>query len=138
MTALSLFDVVLVSADANRAARLAEPMIEAAIGELKSIEAMDTCLASPDPAQFDRQTATLLRGMYEVWARDTTAVLDRVLRLRRAGQEFPRLNELRDAQGRVLAMLDVTLEDIDDGRRQFETGRTYSREEVRTELRLGA
>src|SRR5881227_1506479 len=94
MSALPLFDIVLSArrghgpssvAHTDRLARLTERLIRSALVELQQIDALDACLAAPDPASFDEQAATLLRGMYEQWARDADAVLDRVASAQRFG-----------------------------------------------------
>lgn len=84
------------------------------MSDVEQIEALDGCMTPSEPTQFDRQTATLLREMYESWARDADAVLDRTARLRRLSRQVAGANELRDAAGRVRAMLQVTL-DVDGG-----------------------
>src|SRR4051812_3554164 len=111
MSALPLFDIVLAArrgqgpwaaANTERLVRLTERLIRSALVELQQIEALDACLAAPDSTPFDEQAATLLRGIYDQWARDVDAVLDRVTSAQRLGVSVaPALEELRDAQGRV-------------------------------------
>jgi hypothetical protein len=147
MSALSLFDIVLAArrgqgsssaAGMERLARLTEQLIRSALLELQQIEALDACLAAPDPTTFDEQAATLLRGMYDQWARDADAVLDRVTSAQSLGVPVdPAFDELRDAQGRVRAALAVTPQAVAEAHAQFAAGRTYTLEEVRRELRVG-
>jgi hypothetical protein len=114
MSALSLFDFAFSArqaADAapqqhaDRLARLAEQLVAASLGELGAVRGLDSSLAPRGPGEFDRQAAVLLRGMYKQWSRDADAVVERAGRVRRLGRDVPRLEELRDEQGRVLAML---------------------------------
>lgn len=146
MSALPLFDIVLSArgrgpwsaANTDRLARLTEGLIRSALVELQQIEALDACLAAPDPAAFDEQAAALLRGMYEQWARDADAVLDRVASAQRLGVSVaPASTELRDSQGRVRAALAVTPQAVAEAQAQFVAGRTLTLEEVRRELRIG-
>lgn len=146
MTALSLFDSVLAAAsrppggapaDPARLAGVAQRLVHAALAELAEIEALDACLAAPDADRFDAQTAVLLRGMYEQWTRDADPVLERVNKIRRMGLTVPNADALADAQGRLFAMLQVTPEDVERGRRQHRQTRTWSREEIRAQLGLG-
>ena len=136
MVALPLFDLVLCSDDdANRAARVAEQLIESTLSELGQIEKIDESLAPVECRQFDRQAIALLRGMYERWATDAEALLDRVGRLEtRFGRIIP-AEALRDAHGRTRAMLSVSLDDLEVGHKDAAGGRTVPAEEVRRELR---
>ena len=146
MSALPLFDSVLLNSvggtpsnpsAVDRLAQFSEQLVRSAMTDLANIETFDRGLARPDTADFDPQSAILLRGMYEQWTRDTDAVLERVAKVERMGIAVPSANNLRDAQGRLLAMLQVTLDDIQHGRRQFRQGRVWNREEIRGELGLG-
>lgn len=143
MSALPLFDSVLLSAagnaSANRSAtdrltHFAHQLVQSSLGDLADIEAFDKALARPDAEDFDPQSAILLRGMYEQWTRDVDAVLERVAKVERMGIPVPSAQPLRDAQGRLLAMLQVSLDDIQQGRRQFRQRRTWTREEIRAGL----
>lgn len=134
MSALSLFDFAFSAGQAadaapqhhaDRLARLADQLVAASLGELGGVRGLDSSLAPRGPGEFDRQAAVLLRGMYEQWSRDADAVVERAGRVRRLGRDVPRLEELRDDQGRVLAMLKSPLEDIEQARRQLGTGPTY-------------
>jgi len=145
MSALPLFDSVFLSAigDApttpsaiGRVTRFSEQLVRSALIDWAEIESLDSSLAQSDADDFDPQSAVLLRGMYEQWTRDVDAVLERVAKVERMGITVTSAEDLRDAQGRVLAMLQVTLADIQDGRRQFRQGRVWTREELRGELGL--
>lgn len=146
MSALPLFDSVLLSAAGDtpatpsavdRLAHFTEQLVRSGLTDLADIESFDNGLARPDAADFDPQSAILLRGMYEQWTRDADAIIERVAKVEGMGITVPSGNKLRDAQGRLLAMLQVTLDDIQRGRRQFRQGRTWNREEIRGELGLG-
>jgi len=65
MVALPLFDVVFASDQSSeRPARLAAQLVQSSIAELGDIEALDDSVAPENPEEFDRSTASLLRGMY--------------------------------------------------------------------------
>lgn len=146
MSALPLFDSVLLTAagDApakasaiDRLAHFSEQLVRSAMTDLAEIESIDSGLAQPDRDAFDPQSAVLLRGMYEQWTRDADAVLERVAKVERMGIAVTPAQDLRDAQGRLLAMLQVTLDDVQRGRRQIRQGRIWTREEIRGELGPG-
>jgi hypothetical protein len=144
MSALPLFDSVLLSATGqnrapstiDRVARFSEQLVRSTLTDLVEIQSLDNGLAQPE-GDFDAQSAVLLRGMYEQWTRDADAVLERVGKVERMGIAVSAAEDLRDAQGRLLAMLQVSLDDIETGRRQFRQGRIWTREELRGELGLG-
>ena len=148
MSSLALFDLAIGVGGpslpaggeaADRTGRLAERLVDAALGELRYLQELDAALAPGPGRAFDRRAAVLLRAMYEEWGRAADAALQRIRRVElstgRAVADCPRL---RDAHGRVMAMLSVTLEDIDEARDQIRRGETYSIEEVRRELRTAA
>ena len=147
MTAFPLFDSIFQAAsrDANGSATripsrltvLAEQLIRSALTDLAEIESFDAALAPSDADSFDEQSAVLLRGMYEQWTRDADAVLERVAKVQRMGLTINGIQELRDAHGRLLAMLQISLDDIARGRRQFRQGPTWTKEQIRRELGLG-
>src|SRR5579884_700145 len=118
MTALPLLDVVLASdRPPNRSVAVADRLISASLSELQEIKQLDESLSPETPAQFDRQTAALVRGMYEDWARQTEALLDRVRTLEAHTGPLVRAEELRDAHGHVRAMLSVSLDAIEESLR---------------------
>jgi hypothetical protein len=138
MVALPLFDVVLSSQRAaDRSGPLAAELIESALGELERIERIDQSLAPPDPARFDRPSMALIRGMYESWASDVDALLDRIRQVERRFGKLDSAERLRDAQGRTRAMLAISLDDMEEARRQIVSGKLHSLEEVRRDLGLG-
>lgn len=136
MVALPLLDVVMSSDRTERAAHMATQLAEAALGELRQIEMIEEGLAPAGLTHFDRPTVVLIRGMYEQWARESESLLTRIEQAEQRFAAVPPAQPLRDALGRVLAMLSVSLEDMEAGRRDIAEGRLISAEEVRRELRL--
>jgi hypothetical protein len=136
MVALPLFDVVMSSAQAERSMDVAGQLIESAVAEVHQIEKLDESLAPSDPTQFDRQTAALIRGMYEQWAHDVESLLNRIAQVEKRFGRVPAAGELRDIHGRTMAMLTISLDDMESGRRDIAAGRLLSAQEVRRELRL--
>lgn len=146
MSSLALFDLAIGAgepltdgAPADRTARLAARLVGAALGSLRYLRELDAALAPIGGRVFDRRAAVLLRAMYEEWGRDAESVLERVRRVEQsAGRAVEGAIELRDGHGQVLAMLSVTLEDIDQAREQIRRGETHTIEEVRRELRAAS
>lgn len=138
MVALPLFDVVMSSDRAERAVDIAGQLAKGMLSELRQIQSIEESLAPAGLTSFDRPTAALIRGLYEQWAREAESLVDRI---RQAQQRFGAVahaDALRDALGRTLAMLSVSLDDMEQGRREIAEGRVLSAEEVRRELRLSA
>jgi hypothetical protein len=132
MSSLSLFDL---AAGAGDPTRLAERLVDAALGSLRYLQELDATFAPAPGRVFDRQAAGLLRSMYEEWGRDSGSVLERVHRVEKSGgRSVEGASRLRDGHGRVMAMLNVTIEDIDLARDQIRRGETFTVEEVRREL----
>lgn len=138
MVALPLFDVVMSSDRAERAITMAGQLAEGAIGELRQIQTIEEGLAPAGLTNFDRPTAALIRGMYEQWAHEAQSLLDRIRDAKPRFGAVLHAEELRDALGRTLAMLSVSLDDMEAGRRDIAEGRVLSSQEVRRELRLSA
>jgi len=138
MVALPLFDVVMSSDRAERSVDVADRLVDGALADLRQIEALEEGLAPAGLTQFDRQTVALLRGMYEQWAHESRSVLDRVAQAERRFGKVKGGDTLRDALGRTLAMLSVSIDDMEASRREITEGRIVSAEEVRRELRVHA
>lgn len=136
MVALPLFDVVISSDRAERSVGIAAQLVEGALADLERIELLEKGLAPAGLSQFDRQSVALIRGLYEQWANDARALLDRADQAERRFGRIDRVRDLRDALGRTLAMLSVSIEDMEAGRRDILDGRMSSGEEARRELRL--
>lgn len=138
MVALPLFDVVMSSDRSERSVGVAGRLVEGAMADLRQIEVLEEELAPAGLMSFDRQAVALLRGMYERWASEARALLDRAAQAERRFSKVQGVDALRDALGRTLAMLSVSIEDMEAGRRDILEGRTLSGEEARRELRLHA
>jgi hypothetical protein len=139
MTALPLFDSIFQVASRDpdgtapvpaRLAILAAQLIRSTLTDLSEIESFDLALAPADADSFDSQAAVLLRGMYEQWARDADAVLERAGKVQRTGLTVNGIQDLRDAHGWLLAILQISLDDIARGRRQFRQGPTWTKERL--------
>jgi hypothetical protein len=138
MVALPLFDVILSAKDGpDRSQLVASELVQSALDEIRHIEKVDESLAPGESSKFDRQTVALVRGMYEDWSRAADALLDRVTRLERHSRAIPGAESLRDAQGRVRAMLSVSLDRLEEDHLDADGIRGIPIEEVRSELRLG-
>jgi len=138
MVALPLFDLVLSATEpVERSRTVASQLLQSALLDLQQIEKLDESLMPPDSAHFDRATAALIRGLYEDWAHQAEALIERLGNLERRSTPIEGAEALRDAHGRTKAMLSVPLEHIEEAERDIEEGRTKSLEEVRRELRLG-
>jgi hypothetical protein len=148
MTALQLIDSLLYTvavgeppeADSEvRLRRLADLLVGSALRAYADVRAIDDCVSHPDAvtAVFDPK-APAVRAMYEEWALGAQALLARATKLKGRGVTVADAQELADAVGRTLAMLKISPEDVEIGRRQVREGRTYSREQIRAELGLGA
>ena len=139
MVLLPLFDLFLGSdpAVARKGPRVAEQLVKTALSELEQIEKLDEVLAPEEPTAFDREAAVLINNMYTEWARQAQALLDRAAEVQEAVGRIVALDTLRDAHGRIRAMLSIPVDHIEEARRQLSAGRLRPEEEVRRELRLG-
>src|SRR6266566_6390256 len=129
MSGLSLLDVLLYgganSSDATvnatgieRVGNVAQGLIDGARNDLLELEKLDSAVAADEQDGLGVQVAAILRGMYDEWARQAEAVLDKVSIVTEMGVVLRGIEELRDAHGRTRAMLSVTLNDIAEARRQ--------------------
>ena len=138
MVALALLDFVLSSDPPfERSEQLLAQLVEAAVDDLRRVEQLDDSLSPSDPTHFDRQTAALIRGLYDQWAREAEALLDRIDSFERRSGRATSANTLRDKHGRVRAMLSIPLEHVEEARRQLAAGQAIPLSEVRRELRSG-
>lgn len=139
MVALPLFDVVVSSgkgpggSGSNRAALLAAQLVESALSEVRQIEKIDESVAPDDPLEFDRQTAMMIRGMYEEWVSQAQRLLDRIRTVEGLAEKIP--DSLRNTIGRIRAMLSVPIDHMEESRRQAKDGRLIPVENIRRELR---
>jgi len=136
MVALPLVDIVMSSEHADRSVDLAKRLIESATQEIHQIENYDKALSPRDINAFDRQTAALIRGLYERWAQDVQSLLDRIAEIERRFGRVSSAEALRDLHGRTMAMLSISVDDMEASRRDFAEGRSLTLQEVRRELRL--
>jgi hypothetical protein len=144
MSALPLYDLLLSierspgsppADDVARLARWVAGSVEEALVELSHIRNIDEDLGTiSNSTHFDRQAAALLQGAYEAWARKTESLLSRVAQIERRGRPVAQSDALRDEHGRVLAMLQVSLEDLDVAAEQARQGNVSTLGEVRGEL----
>ncbi|HEY8746946.1 MAG TPA: hypothetical protein VIM11_03150 [Tepidisphaeraceae bacterium] len=138
MVGLPLLDIILASGrSVGQSAKVAGQLVHAALADLREIESLDDSLAPETPLEFDRSTASLLRGMYERWADESERLLERIDRFERAsGTRVTGAGQLRHARGRSRARLSVSLDDMEQGVRDAAEDRTVPIEEVRRDLRL--
>jgi hypothetical protein len=139
MVLLPLFDLFLSSdpALARKGPRVAEQLVKSALSELEQIEKLDEVLAPDDASAFDREAVVLLTSMYSEWACQAEALLGRAAEVEAAVGRVVAFDALRDAHGRIRAMLSIPVDHIEEARRQLSAGRLRPAEEVRRELRLG-
>jgi hypothetical protein len=138
MVALPLIDVVLSSPDKlDQSRAVTTQVIESALSELEQVQKLDETLIPDSKTASDGPTVALVRGMYEQWAQQAEALLDRVERLQSRSGPIPGYQSLRNELGRIKAMLSVSLEEMELARQDLAAGRLVSAEEVRRELRVG-
>lgn len=76
MVALPLLDVVLASGEVSgRPARIASQLVHSALSDLEQFEQLEDSLSPDEPTTLDRQTAALLRGLFERWAQEAESLL---------------------------------------------------------------
>jgi hypothetical protein len=138
MVALPLFDIVISSDRAERSVGVAARLVQGALADLRQIEMLEEGLAPAGLTQFDRQSVALIRGMYEQWANEARGLLDRAAQVGRRFGRVEGAEVLHDSLGRTLAMLSISIDDMETGSREILDGRMISGEEVRRELRLHA
>ncbi len=151
MSALSLFDLAALAArsqdpqsasamEANeRLVRVAESMVASAIEEFVRVRALDETFApatdDADEDVIDKETAVVLRAMYDECAREAERVLARVQRLERYGNQVKDAQALRDWHRRTMAMLSISLDEIAESIENARQGKVVSGSKVRNELR---
>jgi len=146
MGRLPLFDLVLSSvspsngsqprdAAVSRVGTVADCMVTSLLAELAHVRGLEACLSPTSPSDVDRETSDSLRSLYEQWVCDADVAMERIARAERLGATVCQAETLRDELMRERALLGVTRDDIELGRRQFSNGRSNTLEEVRRELR---
>jgi len=138
MVALSVVDMVFCSDQPiEQSIEVASQFIAAALTDLDGIGKLDMILM-PVGRPMSRQHALLVHGLYSDWALQAESLLTRIERLEhRIGRKLPRADELRDAHGRTRAMLSISVDDMEQARREIAEGKTIPIAEVRRELRIG-
>jgi hypothetical protein len=136
MVSLPLREVMVASDSAERSHKLARRLIESALTDREEIEKFDKSLSPENPLDFDRQSAGMIRLMYEQWANDVEALLARISDVEQRFGAVAEVAELRHAWGKTKAMLSISLDDMEAGCRDIKEGRLHSIEEVRHELHL--
>jgi hypothetical protein len=136
MVSMPLFDRILSEDRMDNSAMVATELIQSALDDIRHIENLDESLAPDNRAKFDRQTVFLVHQMYEEWAKSTETLLDRLTGLERRQGPLAGSNDLRDAHGRVRAMLTISIDRLEEDHRLAQMP-GISVQEVRRELRLG-
>jgi hypothetical protein len=141
-SAISLLDLLRSTAARGSArakrqlSEVAAKLVASAMDDYRHVDELDRSMANQDPQAFDQEAAVVIRRLYNEWASQAEALLDRVLPLEHSGVSVARATELVDAVGRTRAMLSVSLSDLDRAEQQLQRGEVKPVEEVRRELRL--
>jgi len=147
MNALTTLDtLILESGEHNgasgefraHAAKLAAVLVDSLLAEYAGLRQLDEFLYPDREHRPERRVAQSLHAAWRQWADSAGLLLDRLGRLNRAGERFSRQEQLADAHGRTMAMLQITLERNDRACDQVKRGELVSVEEVRRELRAEA
>lgn len=136
MVAPALRNVLSSTNSALLSQRLARRLIESSLTDRIEIEKFDASLAPEDPLNFDRETAGLIRAMYEQWADDVDSLLTRIAEVERRFGLVAEVALLQEQLGKTRAMLSISLDDMESGCRDIKEGRLHSAAEVRRELHL--
>jgi hypothetical protein len=113
--------------------------VDELLAEYRDLRAVDEQVgAARGDGPFDREMALALQGAYEDWAYRADAMLKRLDRLERQGRHVSGSDALRDSHGRTMAMLSVSLDDLEAAEMEAERGEVISGEELRRELQLPA
>jgi hypothetical protein len=150
MSALPLLDYALSSAvaaggvqDRQAQARLtqfAESLVRSVLDDLDRVELFERAVRPADDhddnePRFDRDAAVLVRFSYEECMKHAEQVLQRVNRLESRGHQIQGADTLRDAHGRLSAMLSVSLDQVALAQEQAKRGEVHPATELRHELR---
>ena len=136
MVAPSICDIMSSSDDAEHCRGLARRLIESILLDRTEIEKFDDVLSPDDPLQFDRESASVIRQMYEQWCHDADALLARIGEVERRFGSIAGSDELRRLFGTTMAMLSISLDHMESATQDILKGRLHSAEEVRRELQL--
>jgi hypothetical protein len=111
MVAQALLDAALSSnAQNERSIAIAAAFIQSALADLERIERLDNSLLPVTDGPLDLPTLKLVWGMYEEWAQNTEALLNRIEQLEKSVGKIVMKETLWDAYGKLRAMLSITLE----------------------------
>ncbi len=112
------------------ALRLAERLLDSLLREVQYL--WELFFAFSHRANPDEEAA--MWASFERWANVAGEAIEQARQVQRSAVFG--LQELDHQHGRVMAMLSITLEGMREGREQARSGRTYTVEELRSELRL--
>lgn len=118
----------------DRATRL----INFALSEYQRIAELDLGMGRLSLRHTDPHGATAMRRLYQQWVGHAEELLERIRGCGLQDRLGAGYEELECAAGRTQAMLSITLESLAAADEQFRKGRTFSLEEVRSELRAAA
>jgi hypothetical protein len=147
MNALTVLDTLIMeSGEQNgtsselraNAAKIAAALVDSLLAEYAGLRQLDGFLYPNRERRAERRVAQSLHAAWRQWADDAGLLLDRLQRLNAAGERFTRQEQLADAHGRTMAMLQITLERNDRACDQVKRGELIPVEEVRRELRAEA
>lgn len=113
---------------------MAQSWISASLAQAAALREHDQSLYPTDATRL--HAAERLHAAWRNWSEDAQILLLRADSLRAAGQPVGRTDELRDAVGRALAMLQLTPAEAMRRRERARNGTVRSVEEVRRELQL--
>ena len=113
----------------------AERWIAAALAQSVALHEHDAWLYPTDPGR--QSGAERLHDAWRHWADDAEALVRQAEVLQSPSQEIVGLDQLRDAVGRIQAVIKMSPATIARRRQQAQNGEVYPVEEVRRELRAG-
>jgi len=118
--------------------QFAESIVKSVLDEIDGVSLFEKSVENGKPDEhdftFDRDIAVLVRYSYEECIKQAEQVLQRVNRLEQRGYKIKGAEKLRDEQGRLSAMLSVSLEDVDEAMGHASQGKVRSLGELRNEL----
>lgn len=151
MTSMPLFDLLLArerngqgkmphETTASVTVEWAEHAVRQLLDEYERIHTIDLRAGRErgETGNFDRELAMALESAYEDWGYKVEAVLKRVDRLAHRGAAIASADLLRRHYGRTMAMLSVTLDELDAAEAEANRGEVISGEDLRRELQLRA
>lgn len=143
MSSIPLFDYALSSAnrlssrEQTRLTRFAESLVKSVLDDVDRLELFEESVpANPSggEAKFDYDVAVLLRYNYEECVKRAEQVLQRVERLEARGQKVKGAERLRDAHGRLAAMMSISLDKLMGVEKPSRKQKVHPASELRHEL----